>query len=155
MYKYFYINCLNRHIAEDLTSQTFVAFIEKTKVMTIDDNKKYLYAIMRNTWTDYLRAKYRQAVDSLESIEDFEDHASKIIDVFETSDFKQRAMNFIERLPKKQQEIAKLRLIEERGIREVAEILGKNSSYVKTTQNRAIKSLKRMLNEPELGGALS
>lgn len=123
--------------------------------MTIDDNKKYLYAIMRNIWTDYLRAKYKQTVDSLESIEDFEDHATKVIDVFETSDFKQRAMNFIEKLPKKQKEIAKLRLIEERGIREVAEILGKNSSYVKTTQNRAIKSLKRMLNDPELGGLIS
>ena len=73
VYKYFYINCFNRNIAEDLTSQTFVAFIDKSKDLKIDDNKKYLYAIMRNTWMNHLRTKYKESLESIESINDFED----------------------------------------------------------------------------------
>ena len=155
VYKYFYINCFNRSVAEDLTSQTFVAFIAKTKEAKIDDNKKYLYAIMRNTWMDYLRSKYKEAIESIESIEDFEDHTLQTIDGFESKNIKQRAQTYIEKLPNKQRQVAHMRLIEEMTLKEIAKNLGKKVSYVKTTQNRAIKSLRLMLDRPNLEGVKS
>ena len=158
VYKYFYINCFNRSVAEDLTSQTFVSFLAKVKEMKIDDNKKYLYAIMRNIWMDYLRSKYKEtieSIESIESIEDFEDHTAQAISGFESKNIKQRAQTYIERLPKKQRQVAHMRLIEEMTLREIAKELGKKVSYVKTTQSRAIKSLKLMLERPNLEGAVS
>jgi RNA polymerase sigma-70 factor (ECF subfamily) len=152
VYKYFYIQCLNRHLAEDLSSETFVAFIAKAKNGSIDNQTKYLYAIMRNVWTNYLRKKYKESVDSYESIEDFEDHAIQIIENFEAQSLSQRAGKYIDRLPDKQRKVAELRLVQGLGIREIAKELGRTISYVKTTQNRALKELKLMLEEPEFGG---
>lgn len=155
VYKFFYIKSLDRYTAEDLTSHTFVSFIEKTNEHEIKDMKKYLYAIMRNVWMDHLRIKYKEAVDSLESIENFEQHTTDAIAIFESQNMKERAAVFISRLPDKQEQIARMRLLEEITIREIAKKLGKSVPYVKTTQNRAIKSLKLMLDKPELGGELS
>lgn len=155
VYKYFYINCLNRHTAEDLTSHTFLSFLDKHKEGEIADSKKYLYAIMRNVWMDHLRKKYQETIESIESIEDFEAFASESVNSYETKNIKQRAEVFIDRLPSKQKEIAKMRLLQEMTIKEIAKKLDKKMSYVKTTQNRAIKSLKKMLDQPEIGGVLS
>lgn len=154
VYKYFYINCFERSIAEDLTSQTFVAFIDKSKDLKIDDSKKYLYAIMRNTWMNYLRTKYKESLESLESISDFEVYAETQVQDYESKSIKDRAYMFIKQLPEKQGQVAKMRLIDEMTIREIAKKLGKNTGYVKTTQGRAIKNLKKMLESPELGGGL-
>ncbi len=74
VYKYFYVHCLDRHSAEDLTSQTFVYFLDKIEEGNIDDHKKYLYAIMRNVWADFLRLRYKQAFESLDNMEDIDTH---------------------------------------------------------------------------------
>lgn len=155
VYKYFYIQSFDRHTAEDLTSQTFVSFIEKMKENKVKDSKKYLYAIMRNVWMNHLRAKYKEAVESLESIEDFEQHTNNAVSVYESRNLKERALYFINKLPEKQAQVARMRLIEGYNIKEIASKLNKNVSYVKTTQNRALKSLRIMLEEPELGGVVS
>ena len=152
VYKYFYINCLNRHVAEDLTSATFVAFVDKTQSTQMQDWKRYLYGVMRNIWADHLREKYRQVVESLEAIEDFEQHVDQSVTNFETSDLKARARQFIERLPQKQREIATMRFLQGCNIKEIAAQLDTSVSHVKTTQNRAIKSLKKMLAEPHITG---
>lgn len=154
LYKYFYVQCLNRHVAEDLTSQTFVAFVDKRQSTDIKDEKKYLYAIMRNVWAEYLRKKYIEVAQSIDAIDDFETYVDTSIGVFEGATMKERASVYIERLPDKQREVARMRLLEEIPVSEVAQRLQKNSLYVKTTQYRAIKNLRRMLERPEIGGAL-
>ena len=154
VYKYFYVQCLNRHVAEDLTSQTFVSFVDKKQKIQVQDDKKYLYAIMRNVWAEYLRTKYAEAVDSLDLIEDFEAHAEASISEFETLNMKERALIYIDRLPDKQREVAHMRLLEELSVGEVATKLQKSSLYVKTTQYRALKNLRQMLKAPEIGSIL-
>lgn len=152
VYKYFYVQCLDRHLAEDLTSQTFIAFIDSTKKRQIDEQKKYLYAVMRHVWADYLRAKYKNAVSTIEAIDDFESHADTTVATFETMSLVERAAVYIDRLPEKQRQVAELRFVQGRSLKDIAAELGRTMSYVKTTQNRAIKGIKAMLDEPELGG---
>jgi RNA polymerase sigma-70 factor, ECF subfamily len=152
VYKYFYIQCLNRHVAEDLTSQTFIAYINKHNNGNIKEQTKYLYAIMRNVWADFLRIKYSEAVASLEAIEDFESHADSAITTFESLSLVERAAVYIDKLPESQRLVARLRFVNGLGLREIAQELGKTMSYVKTTQNRAIKSLKAMMKDPVVGG---
>jgi RNA polymerase sigma-70 factor (ECF subfamily) len=155
VYKYFYVQCLNRHVAEDLTSQTFLSFVGKKQNTDIEDDKKYLYAIMRNVWAEYLRKRYTEAVESVEHIEDFEAHTEASVMEFEALSMKERALIYIERLPDKQREVARMRLLEELSVGEVAQQLHRSSLYVKTTQHRALKSLKQMLKAPEIGSILS
>jgi RNA polymerase sigma-70 factor, ECF subfamily len=150
LYKYFYIQCMNRHVAEDLTSQTFVLFVEKVRAQEINDTKKYLYAIMRNVWAAHLRQKYKETVESIETIEDFEAHTDTMVHNYESVPMKERAARYIEQLPDKQREVARLRFLEERTPKEVAQELRKSILYVKTTQHRALKSLERMLAKSEI-----
>ncbi|MCW1908400.1 MAG: hypothetical protein KIH63_003600 [Candidatus Saccharibacteria bacterium] len=95
-----------------------------------------------------MRAKYRQQHHTLQFIEDFEQHVVETIEEFRAADLKARAQQFIDRLPKKQRIVATKRLIEELTIDEVARELSASKSYVKTTQNRAIKSLRKMVAHP-------
>ncbi len=151
VYKFFYVKCLHKQTAEDLTSATFTKFLERCGRENPPDNmKKYLYGIMRNTWADFLREKYRLKIQSIEAITNFEKHAANEVSRFEGMDLKTRALLFINRLPQKQQNILRLRLIEELTPKEIAARLGKSRNYVKITQRRALKRVKEMIRQPYL-----
>ncbi len=154
VYKFFYIQCLDQQTAEDLTSQTFLSLIDATSNgAEIDKPKKYLYGIMRNTWAGFLRNKYKHQMERLEEIEDFQAYTEEVIDEYESQSVEDRALHFINKLPKRQKEIARLRYIDELTPGEIATKLGKSKSYVKTTHNRALKSLRKLMEE--IGGATS
>jgi RNA polymerase sigma-70 factor (ECF subfamily) len=155
VYKFFYIKCLNKATAEDLTSETFISFIEQSKAQAINDHKKYLYGIMRNTWLQFLRDKYRQALTDVENIEDFASYVEGNIEQFdEARESGNRLLPYIENLPKKQRDVLVKRLIEEKSISEVAEELGKDKNYVKTTYHRALTTLRAKLTTPYMEGSL-
>ena len=149
VYKFFYIQCLDVSLAEDLTSQTFIACIEKFN-NEIGDHKKYLYGIMRNIWANHLRNKYQESVQNIENIEDFATYSEQIINEYEGVTLAQRARHYIERLPEKQRVIARMRFLEERSIQEISTELKMSKIYVKTTQYRAVKNLRKMFRLTEL-----
>lgn len=155
VYKFFYIKSLDRHVAEDLTSETFTLFIEQSESHEINDYKKYLYGIMRNTWLQFLRKKYQQALVDIENIEDFADVVeSHIADFDDARDVGNRLLPYIERLPEKQRMIITKRLLHEMSITEIAHELGKDKNYVKTTYKRGIASLRAILTVPYMEGSL-
>ncbi len=151
VYKFFYIKCLDRDIAEDLTSATFMSYLERVEgsAAVIDDKVKYLYGIMRNTWLTYLRDKYRKHELVLESMDDFEGYASQEIEEFEDVSVKERAARVIALLPEKQREIVSLRLLEELSIKEISNHFGKDVNYVKTTYKRGFRRLKQLVESQE------
>lgn len=148
IYKFFYSRVLDRHIAEDLTSDVFAAFLEKIND-DIAEPTNYLYGIAKNVWLKHLRDKYSSKIDFYENIEDFKEYIDLEVEKVESQSYLDKASLFIEKLPKKQQEIARLRFLDGLKIKEIAEKLGKEKSYVKTTQNRALKSLKKLFNESQ------
>jgi RNA polymerase sigma-70 factor (ECF subfamily) len=149
VYKFFYIKNLNKQIAEDLTSQTFTLFVEQLSNQDIQDYKKYLYGIMRNIWLQFLREKYRESLEYVESIDDFETYSEMDIYDFDSSENPENRMRpFVEKLPKKQQQVLKMRIYENMSTGEVAKQLGRDKNYVKTTYQRALKSLREMLETP-------
>ncbi len=154
VYKFFYIKCLDRDIAEDLTSATFVSYIEHTEgeASIINDHVKYLYGIMRNTWLTYLRNKYRKQEFAIETMDDFEDYVAQEIEKFEDVPVKERAARVIALLPDKQREVVSMRLLEELSIKEIAAYFGKDTNYVKTTYKRGFRRLKKLI---ELQGHLT
>ena len=108
---------------------------------------------MRNVFADYLREKYKNLnVEYLEDIHDFEVYIDNSISDYEAKNSSQRLNAYIENLPKKQREVALMRFIEQKSLKETADQLGKNIVYVKTTQYRATKSLMKLIKQPYLGG---
>lgn len=151
VYKFFYIKCLDRSTAEDLTSETFVSFTNQIDSKEIEDHKKYLYGIMRNIWLEFLKEKYKAQLTDYESIENFEEYAHNAVNDFEvTEDPIMRLMPYVKKLPEKQRMVVMMRVYENMSVRDTALALEKDIRYVKTTYNRGLNKLRQILNNPYL-----
>lgn len=156
VYKFFYFKSFDRTTAEDLSSQTFLIFLEKMydPDMQITDHKKFLYGIMRKVWLRYLQDKYRRREKLIADIEDFEAYVHDELNrEVETSD-EERIRRYINKLPRSQQRVMDLRLLRHQSLSEICTVLGKDMNYVKTTQKRAIKNLQSLIAGEQLESQL-
>lgn len=147
IYRFFYYKILSREVAEDLTSDTFMNFVEilqnKDRSEVIDP-VKYLYGIAKLTLVKHLKEKY-SSIQSIpiESEADFGGYVDTFLeDVDNSPTPEDLAMKYINELPEKQRLVITLRLIEKNSLKEICEILNKDMNYVKTTQKRGISNLK-------------
>ncbi len=144
IYKFFYLKTLSKETAQDLTSDTFLSFVERIKKNDLINNPcGFLYGTAKNIFINFLKRKYKDQKFwiNIEKIEDFQVEVSsvnedKIIEV---------AKKFIDKLPEKQKKVLTLRLVEKLSIKKITEILNKNVNYVKTTQKRGIANLRKFL----------
>jgi RNA polymerase sigma factor (sigma-70 family) len=146
IYKFFYYKTQSQEIAEDLTSEAFLVFVESSKRNNdIDDPTKYLYGISKNTFMKYLKGKYNNPVVDYADL-DFERYIPQFVEEIEdVPTVEERAIPYIEMLPKKQKIVAKLRLIDKNSLSDICVITGKDMNYVKTMQKRALKSLRELV----------
>jgi len=148
IYRFFYYKFLDKDIAQDLTSDTFTSLVEATKTNPerIKNYEKYLFGIAKILFCEHLKNKYKEPnfVD-FENISDFEDSVTTTLDEFkEETTPEEILLKYIGLLPSKQRDIIELRLIKKYSLKEIAQKLGKNMNYVKTTQKRAIRNLKEI-----------
>jgi RNA polymerase sigma factor (sigma-70 family) len=149
VYGFFFYKSYNQSVAEDLTSQTFVIFLEKyyDQDMQINDPTKFLYGIMRKIWLRYLQDKYKNNEHFVKDINDFASYVAQEVEAESKKSDEERIKLFISMLPNSQKQVMKLRLLEKRTLNEICDILEKDMNYVKTTQKRGIKSLKDLVKE--------
>lgn len=147
VYGFFMAKTFHRQLAEDLTSEVFTtAFAQfRNPARQIDDNEKYLYGVMKLTWLQYLRKKYDQPEAAIEYIDDFGAYAEQELQETRARSLIDRALPYIEKLPKSQRTVLLLRFRDGLKPVQIAVQLGKNMNYVKTTQKRGLASLKRMI----------
>jgi RNA polymerase sigma-70 factor (ECF subfamily) len=147
LYRFFYFKVLNKQVAEDLTSDTFMALAEKVNTLSKDKDslEKYLYGIAKNKWNMYLRNKYKQAELSTDDIDDFSHYVTSEVEEMERRSLKERALYFIDMLPPKLKVVAMLRLIEGLLPTEIAVRLKKPLNYVKVTLRRALRRLEELV----------
>lgn len=148
VYKFFYFKSLNKQVAEDLTQETWIRYIEKQR--TIDDTKKYLYGVMRNCWLEFLREKYSSLTSDIEQQEDFEQYVEMENRANVSDDLPARVQQYIDLLPDKQRQVFELRFVQGLNIKEAAYELGKDKNYVKITYKRALGTLRSIIKEPYL-----
>lgn len=146
LYRFFYYKTFDHASAEDLTQETFLNFAEFiSKGNKVENKKAFLFAIAKNVFAKNLRRKYEEVNLDLETI----DFYSFVEDTLEQNgaedNFMQFVKSFISQLPNKQRIILELRFINKMKIKHIAEELGKNINYVKTTQRRGLKNLKKLL----------
>lgn len=139
--------------AEDLTQDIFIKMIKSlSKLKDIDRFRPWLFRIALNCIRDFYRKKY--FLDFFTSIDE-EDVGKEDIekDILETNSNPERLLmqkefwcqfnRFKDTLSKWEKEVFMLRFIDNLGIREIAEILKKSESSVKTHLYRAIKKFKQ------------
>jgi RNA polymerase sigma-70 factor, ECF subfamily len=147
IYKFFYFKFLSKEIAEDLTSETFLQFVQTATNQDIQNNQAYLFGIARNIFMKALKEKYKENETGLDfeptDPEGYIEEFVKKMDTTETPE--EKLLKYIDQLPEKQAQIIKMRLIEKLNLKEICEKFGKDMNYVKTTQKRAIKSLRKII----------
>ena len=148
LYRFFYFKVLNQQVAEDLTSETFMALAEKISTLPVHDDtlfEKYLYGIAKNKWNMYLREKYKRGEFEVENIDDFSEYVSSEVREMQSRSLKDRALCFINLLPTAQRIVATLRLIEGLLPKEIAVKIHKPINYVKVTLRRALRRLEELV----------
>ena len=153
IYKFFYFRTYDVSVAEDLTSQTFLIFVEKIsdKELVVHKPEKFLFGVMHKVWLRHLQAKYRQNEILVENIDDFQTYVEQEVENEQALPDSKRVERFLNMLSPSQKIVMRLRLLEQNTLSEICQILKKDMNYVKTTQKRAIKNLQGLIanNQPE------
>lgn len=147
IYRFFFYKVLNREVAEDLTSQTFLAFAKESKDRNdIKSPQSFLYGIAKHIFLRYLRDKYKDPEISID-VEEFEDYVEEEIkNTNSGKDILDKLTELLPQLPPKQRHVIRMRFIDKLSIAEMCKILNKDANYVSKTQQRGLQSLRKILN---------
>ena len=145
IYRYFFSRVGDQSDAEELTSQTFLAVLEKLPGYHHKGKfTAWLFSIARNKVMDYFREQSKTRNSSNQ------DYIAVMYDphIIENLVAKQRAeelANLIRLLPPDRKEVLRLRFVVGLTYREIAEILGRKTAAVKKTVYRLLGEMKQSL----------
>jgi RNA polymerase sigma-70 factor (ECF subfamily) len=148
VYRYLYFRVRDRHVAEDLTADVFVRALAGIRgyVWRGTPLLAWLYRIAHNVAAEYrkkaARTSEHQVQDAPLDIEDQRDE-------MRTIDGQTDMFNAIRSLTEDQRRVIILRFYHGMSNAEVARTVGKQEGAVKALQSRALRSLGRLLSEPE------
>ncbi len=146
IYRFIYLKVGHREEAEDLTHQVFLktwGSIEGYNFQGFPFSA-WLYRIARNQIIDYYRTKKINL--DLESITELKMETCFSEEIDTDSEI-EKVKAAVQQLSQNQQDVIILRFIEDLSLSETASILHKTETAVKLLQHRAIKKLKRVLNQ--------
>ena len=140
LYKYWYFKVKNRHLAEDLTQETFLKFFSQHTYISRGKPLAYLYTIAKNLCTDSYK---KLTVDNLEEVEMKE----SMFEVLERNITLEKA---VRSLAQELQEIIMLRFVNELSMAEISKITGISQFSIHRKINKALGQLKVVLREEAL-----
>ncbi|HLC14916.1 MAG TPA: RNA polymerase sigma factor [Thermodesulfovibrionia bacterium] len=146
VFRLVYCRVFSRHDAEDLTQEIFMQMVKSIQGLKEETRfKAWLYRIALNRVNDFFRQ--RERTDTEEPIEPdndeaFFDHNNPEL-LLLRKEFWLRFNAFTTQLPRQEQEVFLLRFVEQMGIAEIASVLKKNESTVKTHLYRALKKFRQ------------
>jgi RNA polymerase sigma-70 factor, ECF subfamily len=141
----------NREQAEDLVQEVYIRVLKSYKHFKGESSEKtWLIAIARNVAIDFFRKQkgWKERTVKKLKLEDMPIRDQRPLPeemVYQLED-KQLMYHCLERCSIDQKSVIILRYIQELSIIETAQVLGWKESKVKTTQHRAIKQLKSLMN---------
>lgn len=146
IYRFIYFKVSSAEQAEDLTSETFLKawryLIEKRDVQSL---QAMLYNIARSVVIDYYRVSAQERGNaSLDDVpESFLDDkkSARLLREIDTNFETTRVLETLRGLKDEYREIVVLKYFDELSTGEIAKILGKTASNVRTTLHRATKTL--------------
>lgn len=153
LFKFVLIKVGNKPQAEDILQDVFIkAWQALPKFKTEGGNlNAWLYRIATNSITDYYRKLYRKP-EALELNEEINIAAPQSIsEEIETQADIATLKNALAQLRPSYRQVLELRFIQDFTISETAKILNKSNLAVRLLQHRALKDLKIILQNEDLG----
>lgn len=151
IYRFIYLKVSHREEAEDLTHQVFLKSWQNINEYKFQGFpfSSWLYRIARNQIVDYYRVKKNNL--NIEEISEskIDDSPVEIIEALDNDLDIKKIEKAIKQLNPGHQDVIILRFIEELSLKETASALKKSEIAVKLLQHRAIKNLKKILNNNE------
>ncbi len=137
----------NLHDAEDVVQEVFVrAFTERAKRKNISRVGPYLYRMVINTCTDMLRRRKRSGV-SLESLQinEISGRQNNPAEMAAAKDELYRVEELLQRLPRNQAEVIRLRVFDELHLSEIAEVVGCSMNTVHSRLRYGFRKLRKIV----------
>lgn len=148
VYAYIYYRLGDQHTAEDLAADVFVRALAGIKGYQYRGTPllAWLYRIAHNVTADHRKAAAKRAQhQAADEPEEVEERA----DALQALDDRQDMMRAIRALTEDQQQVVILRFYHGMSNTEVSKVMSKPESAVKALQTRALRSLRRILEEDE------
>lgn len=149
IYRFIYLKVSNSEEAEDLTHQVFLSAWEHISRF-VDQQvpiSSWLYQIARNKVIDHYRTRRIQIPleDSPESalIAEHDDVGARVQESMD----KELVRKHLQRLPQDYQDIIIMKFVEDLSNTEIAAATGKNAGALRVLQHRALKQLKKLIEE--------
>lgn len=147
VYKYLLSISQDKHVAEELTQETFFKALQK-----IDDFRGqchirvWLCQIGKNAYYDSLRKNKRLA--PMEEHEQCAGEGSMELN-FEKKETAYRVHRILHHLPEPYKEVFSLRIFGELSFREISSLFGKSESWAKMTYLRAKKKIREAMEDED------
>ncbi|OIK14172.1 RNA polymerase sigma factor SigX [Bacillus sp. MUM 116] len=152
VFNFLYYMVHNREQAEDLVQEVYIRVIKAHKQFKGDSSEKtWLFAIARNVAIDSFRKHKGWKQRMIDKFDYWEQQIKDESMSPEESAFQkvdtENMFRCLEKCTLDQKSVIILRFLQELSICETAQVLGWKESKVKTTQHRAIKQLKVLMEE--------
>ena len=152
IYRYLYRYLGDARQAEDLTGEVFLKLLQvlNTPRAPRDKLRGWLYRVAHNLAMDWFRRESKSSPIELDDGLVCGDDSPVI--AFEKRQDQQRLRQAITQLTPDQQRVILLRFAEGLKIAEVSQLVGKSEGAVKILQHRAVKRLRKLLEQKESSG---
>lgn len=138
IYRYCYFKLQHQQMAEDITQETFLRFLENRSYCERGKKIRYLYTIARNLCMDAYRRKQTESLPN-------EDMAG-MEDALEEELLRNLAVkNALSQLEKDEQELLLLRYVQELSVSDICGILEISRFSVYRKTEKALKKLRELL----------
>lgn len=142
IYRFLFVHVRDIEIAEDLTADTFTKAWKHIETYDFKHPRGWLYAIARNTLTDYWRKKKPVPLDeAIEVVDEAPSHA----EVMDKKLEKIRIAQMVAKLPNDMKSVVSLRFMQGYSVKQTAEALDFSEANVRVIQYRALKKMKKDL----------
>jgi len=144
VYRYLLKLTSDKHLAEELTAETFMKVIEyKGSFESKSHIKTWIIKIAKNNFLNYLKKNKRVVVR--EQLDD-----SRFIESFENSIVQNEDVNNIlkvlDKIKEPHKEVFKLRVIDELSFRDIGRIFGKSENWACVTFYRSKERIRKEVN---------
>lgn len=137
--------------ADDIVQEAYARLIDYEKWRQVEDARALCLRIIRNLAIDRLRSADVLCIDRFADLNDL-DHAADSPDAFRVVAAKmdkERVFALIARLPPQCSRVVRLRKIEGRSPREIADLLGISVSTVETHLAKGVRAVVKAMREEE------
>lgn len=147
VYLFIYSISKDRHIAEDMTSETFLKAMKSIDDFKGNcDIKVWLFQIAKNSYYSYLRKN--KDLLNLDIISD-KDESTDVEKAILSSEASKEIQRIIHKLPEPYREIFTLRFFWELSFKEIGDLFGKTDNWACVTFHRARNKIREEMRDYE------